>query len=142
MKTVLRRLAAGAGLALSAVVVAEVLGRKAFSRLVGSDVQTLLAGPSGGETKVVSEKMLDGLPGPVQRYLRYTGVIGKPFVRTVHLRQKGKMLLRAGQPWIPLKAQQWYSVQPPSFVWYGTLHIGPIPQSGRATCTGEERDAC
>ena len=37
------------------------------------------------------------------------------------------MLLGAGQPWIPLKAQQWYSVQPPGFVWDGTLHIGPIP---------------
>ena len=127
MKTLLRRLGAGAGLALCAVVVAEVLGRKAFSRLVRSDVQALLVGPSGGETKVVSEAMLDGLPEPVQRYLRYTGVVGKPFVRTVHLRQKGKMLLGAGQPWIPLNAQQWYSVQPPGFVWEGTLHIGPIP---------------
>jgi hypothetical protein len=106
---------------------AELLGRRAFSRLVGSDVQTLLLGSSGGDAELVSEKMLDGLPGPVQRYLRYTGVIGKPFVRTVHLRQKGKMLFGAGQPWIPLRAQQWYSLRPPGFVWYGTLHIGPIP---------------
>jgi hypothetical protein len=127
MKTVLRRLAAGAGLALGAWMTTDLLGRKAFSRLVRSDVQALLGGPSRGEAKVVSEEMLDGLPEPVQRYLRYTGVVGKPFVRTVHLRQKGKMLLGAGQPWIPLKAQQWYSVQPPGFVWYGTLHIGPIP---------------
>ena len=68
MKTLLRRMAAAAGLALSAVVVAGVLGRTAFR----GDVQTLLAGPSGVETKVVSEEMLDDLPAPVQRYLRYT----------------------------------------------------------------------
>jgi hypothetical protein len=127
MKTLLRLLGTGLGLALCAGVAAEVLGRKAFSRLVRSDVQTLLVGSSRGETKIVSEEMLAGLPEPVQRYLRYTGVVGKPFVRTVQLRQKGKMLLGAGKLWIPLKAQQWYCVQPPGFVWEGTLHIGPIP---------------
>jgi hypothetical protein len=77
--------------------------------------------------KFVTEAMLDGLPKPVQRYLRYTGVIGKPFVRTVHLRQSEKLLLVSGQPWIPLQAQQWYSVRTPGFVWYATLHIGPVP---------------
>jgi hypothetical protein len=49
----------------------------------------------------------------VQRYLRHTGIIGKPFVRTIHFSQREKMLLASGQPWIPLKAQQWYTVQPP-----------------------------
>ena len=37
------------------------------------------------------------------------------------------MLLASGQPWIPLKAQQWFSMRTPGFVWYATLHIGPIP---------------
>jgi hypothetical protein len=69
--------------------------------------------------------MLDGLPEPVQRYLTYTGVLGTPMAGTVHLRQMGKLLLAPGQPWIPLKAEQWYSVQPPAFVWDGTLHLGP-----------------
>jgi hypothetical protein len=75
--------------------------------------------------------MLGNLPGPVQRYLRYTGVVGKPFVRTVHLRQKGRLRLGAGQPWIPLQAQEWYSVQPPGFVWDGTMRVARIPV-GRA----------
>ena len=127
MKTVLRRLGIAAGLALAAGTAAELLARRAFSRLVQSDVQILLAGSSASEARLVTEAMLDGLPEPVQRYLRYTGVIGKPFVRTVHLRQSGRMLLASGQPWIPLKAEQWYSVRTPGFVWDATLHIGPIP---------------
>jgi hypothetical protein len=60
--------------------------------------------------------MLDGLPAPVQRYLVYAGVIGKPMVHTAHLTQTGKMALGPGQPWIPLKAQQCYSVRLPGFV--------------------------
>ena len=127
MKTFLRRLGILAGLALAVGMAAELWGRTAFRRVVQSDVQMLLAGSSAGEARLVTEAMLDGLPEPVQRYLRYTGVIGKPFVRTVQLRERGQMLLTSGRPWIPLKAQQWYAVQPPGFVWYCTLHIGPIP---------------
>ena len=37
------------------------------------------------------------------------------------------MLLASGTPWIPLKAEQWYSVRPPGFVWYATLHVGRVP---------------
>ena len=127
MKPFLRRLWIAAGVALAAGMATELWGRARFSRLVQRDVQTLRAGSSTGEATVVSEAMLDGLPESVQRYLRYTGVIGKPFVRAVRLRQTGKMLLAARLPWIPLKAQQWYSVRPPGFVWYGILHLGLIP---------------
>ena len=126
MKTLLRRLGIAAGLAVAAGIATELWGRTAFRRLVQSDVQTLLTQSSAGEAKVVSEAMLDGLPEPVQRYLRYTGIVGKPYVRRIHLRQKGRMLLSSGTPWIPLEAQQWYSVRPPGFVWYGILHVGPI----------------
>lgn len=127
MQTFLKRLGAGAALALSVVTTAELLGRRRFSRLVDGEVQKLQPGASGDEARLVSEEMLGGLPEPVRRYLRYAGVVGKPVVRAVHLRQRGKMLLGAGQPWIPLKAEQWYSLRPPGFVWYGTLYLGPIP---------------
>jgi hypothetical protein len=127
MNTLLRRLGIAAGLALAVGMATQLWGRTAFHRLVLSDVQTLLAGSTGGEARLINEAMLDRLPEPVQRYLRYTGVIGKPFVRRVHLRQSGRMLLANGTPWIPLKAEQWYSVRRPGFVWSATLHIGPIP---------------
>jgi hypothetical protein len=122
----LRRLGIVAGIALAAGIATQLWGYTAFRRLVQSDVETLLTGSSAGEAGIVSEAMLDGLPEPVQRYLRYTGIVGKPFVRRVQLRQQGRMLLARGTPRIPLQAQQWYSVRPPGFVWYGMLHIGPI----------------
>jgi Family of unknown function (DUF6544) len=37
--------------------------------------------------------MLEGLPEPVQRPLRYTGIVGKPLVDTFYLQQKGEMYL-------------------------------------------------
>jgi hypothetical protein len=75
--------------------------------------------------------MLGGLPEPVQRYLRYTGVLGRPSAQTVYLRQQGRVRLGSGQWWIPLQAQQWYSVRPPGFVWDATMRVAGIPV-GRA----------
>jgi hypothetical protein len=71
--------------------------------------------------------MLTDLPEPVRRYLRYTGVVGKPFPGTVRLHQKGRMRPAPGQPWIPLDAEEHYSVQPPGFVWAGAARLGPLP---------------
>jgi hypothetical protein len=78
MTMTLRRVAAVAGVALAAALTPEVVGLRAFSRLVGSDVQALLARAPGSGMGVVIEEMLSGLPEPVQRYLRYSGVVGRP----------------------------------------------------------------
>jgi hypothetical protein len=131
MNTMLKRLSVPAAAALSAGISAQLFGYRAFSRLVRTDVQALFAQASTSGAGVVTEEMLAGLPEPVRRYLTYTGIVGKPLVRTVYLRQQGKMRPGPGQPWIPLAAEEYYSVRPPGFVWDGTMHLGPLP-IGRA----------
>ena len=127
LRAMLRHWIAGTALALTAGVAVDALGARAFARLVRHDVRALDSGASRDEVRLVGEEMLVGLPEPVQRYLRFTGVVGKPFVRRVHLRKRGRMQLGRGQPWVPLKAEQWYTVQPPGFVWDCTLFAGPVP---------------
>jgi hypothetical protein len=113
--------------ALAAGISAELLGDRAFSRLVQRDVQGLLAHAWTGEARTVTEDMLAGLPAPVRRYLTWTGIVGKPLVHTVYLRQQGKIRPGNGQLWLPLDAQEYYAVQPPGFVWDARLHLGPLP---------------
>ena len=125
-----RSVAAAAGVGVSAGLAAEVAGLRAFSRLVHSDVQALVGRASRDRTNAVTEDMLGGLPEPVQRYLRYTGTVGKPLVGTVYLRQQGRVRL-AGQRWIPLQAQEWFTVRPPGFVWDATMRVAGLPV-GRA----------
>lgn len=127
MAAELRRLPALAGLAGLAAIGAELAGSAAFTRLVRRDVQALRARAAPARAGVITEEMLTDLPEPVARYLRYTGVVGKPFPRIVRLRQKGRMRPGPGQRWIPLDAEEHYSVQPPGFVWAGTLRVGPLP---------------
>jgi hypothetical protein len=71
--------------------------------------------------------MLGQLPEPARRYLRYAGVVGRPFVGTVWLTQTGQIQVAAGQPWFPLHAEQHFSVQPPGFVWQAVVPAEALP---------------
>lgn len=78
------------------------------------------------ETPVITEIDLEPLPAPVQRYLRYTKTVGKPFVKRVELTQSGQMKLKPDADWIPLKAKQWYSIPEVAFEWIGWVKAAPL----------------
>jgi hypothetical protein len=61
--------------------------------------------------------MLQELPSSVQKYLRYSGVVGKPWINTVSLKQAGQMKPSPQGKWFPIVAEEYYSVNPPGFIW-------------------------
>lgn len=116
-----------AGSLAAGVAGAIALGQRSFDRLVQRDIDTLLARRAPARAGVVTDEMLHGLPAPVQRHLRFAGVVGKPFAQTVRATQRGVMRLAPEMPAIPLDARVVYTVNPPGFVWDGTLRFGPLP---------------
>jgi hypothetical protein len=44
---------------------------------------------SNKDRGLITEEMLEELPQAVQRYLRYSGVVGTPWIETVRLKQVG-----------------------------------------------------
>jgi len=71
--------------------------------------------------------MLDPLPEPVQRYMRWTEVVGKPWIRTAHIRQEGVFRLAADKPWMSMRAEQVFTVDPPGFVWQARFKMFGLP---------------
>lgn len=112
-------LAAGAG--------AAVFASRRFDRLVDRDVKDLLDRAAPSREGVITEEILENLPRPVRRYLTHAGVIGTPLVHSVHLRQRGSMLANRHGSWMPFEAEQWYTTDPPGFVWAARAGVGPIP---------------
>ena len=100
---------------------------RSFDRLVARDRGMLLGRPRSDGPRIATDEMLLDLPAPVQRYLRHAGVVGRPMVETVRIHQEGRMHPSADGPWLPISADQWYSVEPPGFVWSVTMRIGPLP---------------
>ena len=109
---------------LAAVILAAA---RRFDRAVAADRRRLLQAPRPPHPPVVTEEMLAGLPEPARRYLRYAGVVGRPLVDTVRLRQRCRMRPGPGMPSFPLVAEQWYTVDPPGFIWDATVPVEGLP---------------
>jgi hypothetical protein len=127
--------------ALGTAATAAVLGAGAvsvghlrFRRQVGSEVAALLERGRTASRKIVCADDLAGLPPPVQRWLVRANVVGRPRPGIVYLTQTGIMRGEPDQPWMPVRAEQYFTTDPPGFEWIATMHINPL-----AWVTGRDR---
>jgi hypothetical protein len=98
-----------------------------MNRTLRNEARELLQQARPVQPDLITEAHLLALPEPVQRYLRYSQVVGKEPIRTARLKQRGKFRQSARLPWMKLDAEEYYSVNPPGFVWVGTLRTGGFP---------------
>ena len=112
---------------LLAVVVMVIIGASTSSFRNGFNASAReVLSKNTPDQGIVTEADLAGLPEPVQRYLRYTGVIGKERINTVRLKQTGALRQTPKDGWKNIKAVEYYSVNPPAFVWMGQMAVGPF----------------
>jgi hypothetical protein len=102
--------------ALALLVAAATLAGHRWRRATDALVAQL--GPTGPLAATrVSFGELEGLPAPVQRYLRTVLREGQPLIVAARLEQEGDFLLTPPDGWKPFRATQHVAVQPPGFVW-------------------------
>ena len=102
------------------------IGNAIFKRRVSNEVEKLFEECKDVKPKVVAEEDIKGLPEPVQRYLKYSQIIGKEKVRTVRLKQKGFLRMGEGQKWMPFEAEQYHTTDSPAFIWHATVKPFPL----------------
>jgi hypothetical protein len=107
----------------------------AFDRRMAREVQGLFAA-SKGRSHLVTEADLVGLPGPVQHWLRWSNVVGTAYPVTVRLRQEGEFRMGQDRGWMPFTAEEYYTTDPPGYVWKVTFRIAPL-----VTVSGRDRYA-
>lgn len=86
------------------------------------------------DLRLVTEDDLAGLPAPVARSLRYSGVVGGPVPHGVSLTQTGQIRSAEDKPWMRFTASETYSVAEPAFEWSAALRIGGL-KLGKAVDT-------
>jgi hypothetical protein len=77
--------------------------------------------------RLIKAEMLQHLPGPVRRYLAYTGVVGKPWTESVYLKQIGRFRQGKDRPWMPMTAKQTYTTNPAAFIWNARFKLAGLP---------------
>ncbi len=75
----------------------------------------------------ISTEDLVGLPASVQQYMAFSGVVGRPWIKTVVVKQTGGFRRAPDQPWMPVSALQTFTTDPPGFVWKASFKMFGLP---------------
>ena len=103
-----------------------------FSQWTGSEIRTLLTQSLSAPDAIVEQSELERLPTPVRRWLEVSGVVGRERARVVRLKQRGELRTSPDAAWIPARAEQYFSVEPPGFIWrVDATMMGILPVTGR-----------
>lgn len=79
----------------------------------------------GHRKDIVREMDLENLPEPVQRWLKFSGIVGRERIRTVRMRQEGEMRLSRDKAWMPYVAEQFFTAEAPGFLWKVKVRAAP-----------------
>ena len=98
-----------------------------FNRKFIQDVKRHAQNSSSFVSELLTEKDIRHLPPPVQKYLRYTQVIGKPKIRNFHIKMEGKMRQK-DKSWFTFNTRQYNYVNDPGryFFMYASLKGLPV----------------
>jgi hypothetical protein len=98
-----------------------IIGCATLNQRVNKEVGEFINTTGKIEPEKITAKDIKDLPEPVQKYLRYTQIIGTEKINFVRLKQKGFFRQKPDQDWAPLEAEEYYTTHPPGFIWHGKI---------------------
>lgn len=100
----------------------------AFTKVYQQDVALHLA-KKNDTPELVSEEDLDVLPKPVQNYLNYAGVVGKPKIKNFKITFEGEMRDK-GKDWFPFTSEQYNFIKSPARLFFMKAKVSSLPTLG------------
>ncbi len=74
----------------------------------------------------VAIEQMDALPTVVQRYFYFALADGQFSIRQARVSQDGEFRFAADGGWFPFHATEYFTVDPPQFVWDASIHTRPL----------------
>lgn len=109
-----------------AFVVAGAFSSCSMNRMIAKETDEIL-GRANQTERVVAEEDFSHLPDPVSNWLRTTGVLNKPEIQTVWVKQRALMKMKPEQKeWHNAAAQQYVVTHDPSFIWTVEMDMSPL----------------
>ena len=97
-----------------------------FEKKINEEVAYTLAKVSKEVPPPISAKDISTLPEPVQKWLTVAGVLEKVPIQSVYIKQNYLIKLKPEQKdWYQTSAEQYATVNPPSFVWRAEMEMMP-----------------
>jgi len=112
---------------LITITIVLVFSTCLFQKKVNAENKKMLLGINKAQKGIVTEEMMERLPGMVKKWMRVCGVVGSDIVKNVYLEQKAQMLFKPEQKsWKYARAKQYFTINPPAFNWSVDLSIHPL----------------
>ncbi len=93
-------------------------GNYNFNQLTERETGDILSQSKLSKERIISENDLEELPPSVKKWLRHSGVMGKPYISSGKVLQQAEMKLKPEQEkWFPAKASQYTTIDLPAFIW-------------------------
>ena len=122
----MRKLLLILGVVIVIIILFITISKILFDKKVIKEVGMLTEEGSKAQSKIFSFDELEGLPEPVQRYFKYVLKDGQEHIKFVRLKQVGEFRMKENQPWMPIKAEQYFTTEDPAFIWRAKLSILPF----------------
>lgn len=94
------------------------------------DVRTCFNQETQIEESVLTESDMASLPDAVKKYLRYTGVGGKPKVKNFRIAFEGKIRKNAQSEWMPFSSEQYNFINAPARLFFMKAVMKHLPVAG------------
>lgn len=82
------------------------------------------------DNNLLTETDIKNLPPPVQKYLRYTGSIGKPKVQNFKITFSGKIRANEQSAWMPFESEQYNFMAIPTRLFFMKAVMKKLPVAG------------
>ncbi|MFA6059121.1 MAG: DUF6544 family protein [Taibaiella sp.] len=87
-----------------------------FNRFVQSEIREIINKENPAASRTITAASIKELPECVQTWLIVSGAVGRK-IKTVCLKQKGKMRTSLTGRWMPADAEQFFNIDDPAFIW-------------------------
>jgi hypothetical protein len=108
------------------IIIAVLIGKLSFDRMVSKEVADMFKNAGNEKLERITEADINRLPEPVQKYMRYTRIVGKDKIHTVRLKQIGRIRMKPDAKWMPFEAEQYYRTDTPAFIWKANVKFAPL----------------
>jgi len=111
-------------------VVIPVLAEWQFENQYKRDVTEHLTYTNRITEPILTKEAISLLPGPVQRYIIYSGAINKPVLRNFKIKFEGQIRKDEKSDWMPFTTEQYNFIDPPVRLFFMKATMKGLPVAG------------
>lgn len=100
--------------------------RRRFRRRIRVETDYLIRRAQAEAPDPVTETDLEGLPEPVERYLRFAGLPSPDRIRLARIRHGGTFRTGVDADWASVRGEEYLAPRVPGFVWTGSVRPSPL----------------